>query len=279
MKIWAHTLVKNEEKYLWYAVTSVIDFVDRILLWDTGSTDKTVKTINELQKRYPDQVDFKEVGDVTPGGFSRVRQEMLDNTMADWFVVLDGDEVWWEDSIKKVIDIINRKGNSIDSIVVPMIYPVGDIYRRQEERAGKYHLAGKTGHYALRGVNRNIPGLSSQNPHGTWGWVDENKKMIQDRDPDKILLVKAPYMHFSLLPRGATREEDVKVVKRAGKLKYEMGEAFPKDFFYPEAFFRPRPGFVSSPWRRMDRQFFIKALIQTPFRKIKRRFSSGKVGY
>ena len=47
--IWVHTLVKNEEKYLWYAVMSVADFVDKVLLWDTGSSDKTVEIIKQIQ--------------------------------------------------------------------------------------------------------------------------------------------------------------------------------------------------------------------------------------
>ena len=50
MKVWAHTLVKNEERYIWYAVMSVIDWVDKILIWDTGSTDKTVEIIKEIEK-------------------------------------------------------------------------------------------------------------------------------------------------------------------------------------------------------------------------------------
>lgn len=51
--ITVHTLVKNEERYLWFAVTSVIDYVDKMLLWDTGSTDRTIQLIKELKKRYP----------------------------------------------------------------------------------------------------------------------------------------------------------------------------------------------------------------------------------
>ena len=59
MKIWGHTLVCHEERYLWYSVTSVIDYLDKILLWDTGSTDNTLKIIRDLQKTYPDKIDFK----------------------------------------------------------------------------------------------------------------------------------------------------------------------------------------------------------------------------
>jgi len=280
MSIYAHALVKNEERYIWYSLMSVLRYVDRVLVWDTGSTDRTVEIIAEIKKRFPNKVNFKEVGEVDAEEFTKVRQEMLDATVSDWFLILDGDEVWWDDSIKKVVEKIATDGNTIESIVVPMIYPIGDIYHRQEEAAGRYQLASRKGHYALRAVNRKIPGLSSSNPHGTWGWTDGEGKMIQDRDFKKILYLPAPYMHFSLMPRGGSKSEDKKVIKRAQKLKYELGTPFPKDFFYPEVFFRKSPDMVPSPWVKMDRNYFLRALIQTPFKKIKRRIiKGGKVGY
>jgi len=279
MNIWAHTLVKNEEKYLWYAVSSVIDHVDKVLLWDSGSTDQTVKIAKQLQKAYPNKIDFREVLIETAEDFPKIRQTMLDETEADWLLMVDGDEVWWDDSIKRVRETIEKKGKDIEMIVVPMIYPIGDIFHKQEESAGKYELAGKKGHFALRGINMGIPGLSSLNPHGTWGWTDSAGRMIQDRNPKKTFYLDAPYTHFSLLPRSVRREDDFKVIKRAQKLKYELGEAFSKDYYYPEVFFRPKSSFVPTPWIRMDTSFFVKAALETPLRKIKRRVWRGKAGY
>src|SRR3989344_3752116 len=103
MKIWAHTLVKNEERYIWYAVMSVIDYVDRILIWDTGSTDKTFEIVEEIKKLYPDKVDFREVGNVDINQFTIIRNKMLDRTNSDWFMILDGAEVWWKGSISEIV--------------------------------------------------------------------------------------------------------------------------------------------------------------------------------
>src|SRR3989344_48467 len=99
MEIWSHHLVRNEERWVWYSVMSVIDHVDRVLLWDMESDDKTFEIIREIEKRYPDKVDVKSISKVTPEGFAKVRQEMLDTTKSDWFIVVDGDEIWWDDSI------------------------------------------------------------------------------------------------------------------------------------------------------------------------------------
>lgn len=50
MKIIVHTLVKNEERFLWFAVSSVIDYVDKVFLWDTASTDDSIKIEKKLKK-------------------------------------------------------------------------------------------------------------------------------------------------------------------------------------------------------------------------------------
>lgn len=280
MTISAHTLVKNEARYVWYAIMSVIDHVDKVLLWDTGSTDGTLEIIQEILKtpQAKGKVNFKKIDNVTSETFSKVRQLMLDETKTDWFIMVDGDEVWWEESIKQVVDTINAKGDRLESIVVPTINLIGDIYHYQEESTGQYHLAGRTGHLNLRGINRKIPGLHSWGPHGQWGWVDEKDKMIQYRDPKKILYIDAPYLHATNVPRAGSFNKEHDVPKRAMKRKYELGIPFPLDFYYPEVFFRPRPEIAPSPWEKTDAKFKVRAALETPLRKIKRRLVK-KVGY
>src|SRR3989344_9473049 len=101
--IWAHTLVRNEEKWVWFSVMSVIDYVDKILLWDMESEDGTSEIAQEIKTLYPKKVDLRVVPKVSPEGFSEVRQKMLDETHSDWFIVVDGDEIWWEKSIQTVL--------------------------------------------------------------------------------------------------------------------------------------------------------------------------------
>ncbi len=279
MEIWAHMLVKNEERFIWYSALSVINHVDKILIWDTGSEDETIKIIKEIVKRYPRKVSFKKIGDIDTEEFTQVRQRMLQETKADWFIVVDGDEIWWQDSIRNLVEMIRKKDKEYESIVVPNIILIGDIYHYQEEAAGRYKLAGRKGHFALRAVNKKIPGLKSDKPHGTWGWADERGKMIQDRSVKKIMFVDAPYLHATFLPRSSTHEKDLEVPKRKHKLKYELGIPFARDFYYPEVFFRPRPKVVPSPWAKMDDTYMTYALIQTPLKKLKRRLVHEKVGY
>lgn len=276
----AHCLVKNEARFVWFAVMSVVNHVDKVLLWDTDSTDGTLDIVQEIKKTPAarGKVDFREYREVTPTTFASARQEMLDKTETDWFFVVDGDEIWWEDSIKKVVYAIRERGEDVESIVVPTVNLVGDIFHYQEEAAGKYQLAGRRGHFNLRAVNRRIPGLASFGPHGQWGWVDKEGKMIQYRNPEKVLFVDAPYLHATNVPRAASIRGEHEVPKRAMKRKYELGIPFPRDFYYPEVFFRPKPKIVPSPWEKMSRGFITRAFFETPVRKIKRRLIN-KVGY
>lgn len=277
--ICAHTLVKNEERFLWFAVSSVVNFVDRVLIWDTGSTDNTKKIIKLLKKKYPEKISIKFLKSINSSQFPLVRQRMLKETKEDWILMLDGDEIWWEKSIRKVTTFIQKHGKKTESIVVSTKMLIGDIFHYQEEKAGNYKLAGRKGHLSLRAVNTKIPGLSSKNPHGTWGWVDENGKMIQERKQKKIKYLNAPYLHASFLKRAGKIGDEKRVPKRKKKFKYELGISFPKDYYFPESFFYEKPDLVPSPWKSFEMIYFLKALIQTPLKKFKRRYLSEKVGY
>ena len=278
--IWVNTLVKNEERYLWYSVTSVIKHVDKILLWDTGSTDKTLEIIKLLQKENPEKIDFKEAGDVDINQFTMVRQEMLDATKSDWIIILDGDEIWWDKSIAQLVDNIQREGDKLETIVSPYYNIIGDIYHYQEEVAGGYVIDKKSGHINIRALNRKIPGLHLEKPHGQQGFYDNDGVLIQNRNRKFRKFLNYPYFHFTNMTRSSTKLNDSNVPKRWLKYKYELGIPFPQDFKYPEAFYLPRPEIVPSPWERMSNSYRIRAIAETALKKAKRRILPfKKVGY
>jgi glycosyltransferase involved in cell wall biosynthesis len=94
MQLTVHCLIKNEENFIFYAIKSVVDFVDKIIIFDTGSTDKTVAIVNSLVNQYPHKIIFEEKGDCNKSQHTLLRQEMIEKTKTEWFMVLDGDEIW-----------------------------------------------------------------------------------------------------------------------------------------------------------------------------------------
>lgn len=285
MKIAAQTIVKNEARFVWYSIMSVISYVDIFRVWDTGSNDGTKEIIEEIKKtKEAKALDIFEYNEYPVSDYDeeKARGEALrvhKSGPEEWFIVVDGDEIWWDSSIARLTQAIRNHSEEYESLIVPTVNLVGDMYHYQEKNAGQYLLKGKKGHYALRAVNLRIPGLKSLGKHGQWGWVDGGNQMIQYRNQEKIIYVNAPYLHTTFLQRAGTIIQDKEVLKRSGKLKHELGENFPSDFYYPEVFFRPRPNDIASPWASMDVNFKFNALFQTPLRKIKRRIFPSRVGY
>lgn len=262
MRIWANCIVHNEENFIWFALMSVVDYVDKILVWDSGSTDKTVEIIREAIKEKGDKIEFKEVGLVDKYKFTKMRQAMLDQSNCDWIFILDGDEIWWESSIKQFAKKINTDGDDIEGIVAPMIVSIGDIYHYQEELAGRYEILGKKGHLNLRAINKRIPGLHVDCPYGEEGYFDKDNIAIQKRE--KIIFLDTPYLHVTHLKRSTKK-------RIYNKVKLEIGKTFSDNFKYPEVFYFSYPDIVSSPWQMMSGAEFIQAKMITPLRKIKRR--------
>lgn len=262
MKIWANCIVHNEENFIWFAIMSVIDYVDKVLVWDTGSTDKTVEIIKEIIQKKGKKIEFKEIGNVDKYEFSKARQAMLDESKCDWTLILDGDEIWWEDSIKKVIAEIKSNGSKINGIVVPMIVPVGDIFHIQDENAGQYKLLGKKGHLSLRFINKKILGLHVDWPYGKEGFFDKNKKPIQEIE--NIIYLKTPYLHVTHLKRSSKK-------RGIDKFKLELGKSVSSSFKFPEIMLNSYPSSVTSPWNKITGINLIKAKMLSPLRKIKRR--------
>ncbi|OGM31297.1 hypothetical protein A2803_03840 [Candidatus Woesebacteria bacterium RIFCSPHIGHO2_01_FULL_44_21] len=277
MKIWAHTIVKNEERYVWFSIMSVIDNVDKVLVYDTGSRDNTVAIVKEIKKIYPEKIVLKLVGDVNIIEFTQVRQAMLAETKADWFVILDGDEVWWKESIKNLVNLIN-KTPKLESVVSKYYALAGDIFHFQDEKYGRYQIDDRTGHINIRAMKVSIPGIHFEKPHGQLGVYDEKGVLVQNQDKKfRRHTDGVSYLHFTNLKRSAV---DSLVPKRSFKFKYILGAPFPDDFYYPEVFFVGRPSSVMSPWEKRKASYELRARAEYPLRELKSKLPIfNKTGY
>jgi glycosyltransferase involved in cell wall biosynthesis len=119
--ITAHVIVKHEP-FIYYAVKSVYDYCDSILLYDTGSTDHTLEDIQQLIKEDVDKkIIFKQIQlgfdeekwslsglqtfiDTNAGKMSvgKCRQMQLDETKTKFALLVDGDEIYHRSAIKKI---------------------------------------------------------------------------------------------------------------------------------------------------------------------------------
>ncbi len=246
------------------------------MIWDSGSTDATLEIIKTIRSPKISKQKFSSISAETFPGF---RQKMINETTNDfsWLMILDADEIWPEKSIKIATDFA-RNNLDFESIVVRTNNLVGDIYHRLPESAGRYNLAGKTGHLNLRFINLNIPGLHAAGVHGQQGYFDDHNQLIQDRDPQKIKFLDVAYHHASHLQRSNSRASDKQVTKRSPKMKYELGEKISRDTI-PSIFFSPRPKIVPDVTRRASLSFWIKSVLLTIPRRVKRKLLPVGHGY
>ncbi len=256
--ITVHTLVRNEEKFVWYALQSVLPFVEKIFVWDTGSTDKTVEIIRTIKSP---KLEFEEKGRVDARALIKLRQEMIKKTQTDWIMILDGDEIWWDNQISNIKNQILKKRNKYNLVVNPCYMAIGDIFHYQEEAAGMYKIHNKTGHLNIRFI-RNFPGLKVSGVYPDEAFQDKSGKKLQNFSQEKILFSDEKYLHLSHLIRSNQSRH---------KYKYELGISFPKDFYYPEVLFRDRPKIIPSPWETVSSNYKLSAGVQTPLKKVKRR--------
>ncbi len=97
-------IVKNEEDVLRRCLQSAVDFVDEIIIVDTGSADST----KEIAKEFTDKVyDFEWVND-----FSAARNEAFSKATMDYQMWLDADDVVPEVSAKKILELSKTKLNA-----------------------------------------------------------------------------------------------------------------------------------------------------------------------
>lgn len=203
MSVTAHCVIKNEEIFIPYAIASIIDFVDHLFIYDTGSTDGTVKKIEALRERYPEKIHFEQKGPADKKRHTELRQEMLDRTETDWFMILDGDEVWTARALKEAGEIMKSQSD-VQCIVAPFYLCVGDVYHRYFKR-GEMRVVDKTDFLAVRFVKK-IGGV-----HWRGDFIGDslfNGKEEPFENKKNTVFLNAKYWHLTHLRRSFQDDQD-----------------------------------------------------------------------
>ncbi len=253
----AHMVVKNEEKWIWYSIKSVIDYVDKFIIFDTGSSDSTVDIIKWFleNENYKDKIIFEEKGGVNRQEFVKLRHEQVVRTETDYFFVIDGDEVYYEEQmieLRKALD----SNEAYDCGIMRFVCCAGDIYHYRDTRKEHYCFEGKTGAITMRVFSNHIEGISCGGEDGQWdGYYDINLKRVKPENGFKTFWGTGFYLHMSYLQRSSSIKKDAEIKwpgNRISKLRTSStwDFAFPADFAFPKVFYDERPDMVDSPWKK-----------------------------
>lgn len=245
--ITGHMVVKNEDRWIWFAIMSVIDFLDKLIIFDTGSIDKTNDIIENLVSSpvYKEKIIYEKIGEVSAEKFHKVRQRQIDMTSTDYFMVVDGDEIWYKDSLEELEAILEKKP---ELVATRFINACGDVFHYRLDSRETYCINGETGAITIRVYSKNIPGISCGGVYGIEGYIDSTGKPVQNQ---KYLTVvqDGKYFHTSLLNRSSAQNGDFSIKYRRSKIKKDWDEKFATDFIFPEVFYiESLPEYVKSPF-------------------------------
>lgn len=257
--ITVHMVVCNEQQWVWYALSSVKGWADEIIVYDTGSTDRTIEAIKAVGS---DRIRFEQKGPVSAKGLVALRQEQIDRTSTRWIFLVDGDEVWDSQELTKLAEALKGASDTAWGGAVKTRNCVGDIYHIMPEQFGQYKIGDRRGHLNLR-VLRNAKALQVRGVYPDEAFYRDDKR-LQDA-PEHLLVLPVFYWHMTHMERSA---HDPRIRARRKKV-VDLGERLPSNTQYPAVFSLRAPVFVSSPWAHRSRLFTAAAGIATPLRRLR----------
>lgn len=264
-----HMIIKNEDRFIWYSVQSVLPYAGKIIIFDTGSSDNTIPILEQLQKN-SDKIIFEKKKIEYTEDIAQLRTEQIDRTDTDWFWVVDGDEIYTRILGEEILDILNSKSNGLEGIVVRRYDLIGDIYHYQDERVGTYHLFGKAGHMVIRLLNKsNLPQLNVRGLYPYEGYYDELGTEIIHHSPVRYTFTNGRMFHAMYLQRSS-RGQNLADTFHRSKWKIETGISFPRNMQYPEVFSMEHPDIVPNVRNTRGKSYEAAALILTPVKQLKR---------
>ncbi|UCC43454.1 MAG: tetratricopeptide repeat protein [Candidatus Zixiibacteriota bacterium] len=219
-------IVKNEEDMLEECLLSIRDWVDEIVLVDTGSTDRTI----EIAESYGARIFHQK----WEGDFSKARNYSLEHASSDWIFIIDADERVVAEDVPQIIRFLNEGKHAFISVNVINIYGESEEMTTflPSERFFKREL-----NLRYKGIVHNQldvpPGLSAvRTPIRIkhYGYGLSPDKMLQKLARSRELLEKQleqdpdnAFAHFNLAQllrageKGFPEENASEIIRHAGR--------------------------------------------------------------
>lgn len=133
MVIHTYTLVRNEELMIMFYLNHYKNISDKILVYDNGSTDKTI----EIAKSYP-KVEIRnfEMNGWDDLAITNLYNECWKDSRgkADWVIICSADEILYHPKLQSYLEKCKKKGITIPrTIGFSMLAEDESVYDRLEE--------------------------------------------------------------------------------------------------------------------------------------------------
>ncbi len=122
-------IVKNEEANIERCLKGIADYMDEIIIVDTGSSDRT----KEIVQRFTDKIyDFTWIND-----FSAARNYSISKASNEYILVLDSDEFVQNIDISEIKCLIEQNPNRIGRLIRINEYTRNGVEYRYKERVNR----------------------------------------------------------------------------------------------------------------------------------------------
>ena len=224
MKLTTHTIVKNEQNWIKPALLSVIDHVDQMLVWDTGSTDKTVEIIKSINSP---KIKFQQFKSTGRQSLIDLRNQQIQATQTPWFIILDGDEIWPTKNLLQLIKAIDLAKPDTLALVNKTRNCIKDIYHYLPDSKGQYQIGPWRGHLNIRAIKIH-PSLKVVGQYPLESYTVNNLPL--QNQPEKLEFVDTWYLHTTHLKRSNWFNQ-LNVIDRIKKFKLtgQSIKLYPKD--------------------------------------------------
>ena len=216
MKISLCMIVKNEETSLPKCLGSVNNFVDEIIVIDTGSTDKTP----QIAQQFGAKVYYFPWNN----NFSSARNEALKYVTGDWILVLDADETLTDEIIPLLKTVISKEEYLVINLVRQEVGSTQSPYSLVS-RLFRYHpnISFDRPYHAL--IDDSVTAILTQEPHWQIGYLPGvailhtgyQKAVINEQN--KYAKAAAAMEEFF-----ASHPNDAYVCSKLGALYMQMGK-------------------------------------------------------
>lgn len=121
MKISACLIIKNEEKNLSQYIDGVKNIADEIIIADTGSTDNSLKLLENLREKFNLNLTiyhFKWINN-----FAAAKNFALSKAVGDWIIFLDADEYFDKNEREKIKPFLEKinDNKTIHAVETPLL--------------------------------------------------------------------------------------------------------------------------------------------------------------
>ena len=204
----AVVLVSNDEYWLPYALEASRGFFNRYVIYDIGSTDKTLDIINWFVESQKGKSSFyvENFPMLDPKIQGKFRNSMIAEALSEYYFILDGDEVYTPDSYKAIL-------SAAESMNITKQHLYGVVRRIEIDGDSAY------------GLDSNIPHHRLYHQKAIWTGKHPGEIPFFKQEPSvEYKIPNAVCFHFHNCTRSSKDAEVPKRIERRSRGTYRPGE-------------------------------------------------------